>query len=123
MTIENGKKVWRNPAGELHRTDGPARETDSGSKEWWVEGQLHRVDGSAIEYFNGDKELWVNGQLHRTDGPAVETAYGTKEWWANGKQTSKQKISYLLSQQDLKIKVLSQVVNPFCEINVAKYAL
>jgi hypothetical protein len=33
-----GTKSWHNDAGP-HRTDGPAIEWDSGSKEWWLNGK------------------------------------------------------------------------------------
>ena len=32
---ENGDKTWKNPAGQYHRTDGPAIERADGTKEWW----------------------------------------------------------------------------------------
>jgi hypothetical protein len=83
---ENGNKIWRNSAGQLHRTDGPAVEYANGSKEWWFNGQLHRTDGPAVEYVNGSKEWCINGKLHRTDGPAVEYASGDKEWCINGQR-------------------------------------
>ena len=120
---ECGNRVWRNPAGQLHRTDGPAIEWANGGKDWWVNGKCHRTDGPAIEWSNGTKEWWLNGQLHRMDGPAIEAANGTKEWRVNDRRTSKQIISYLSSQLHLKVLLLSRVVNPFCEINVAKYVL
>ena len=63
---KNGDKTWRNSAGQLHRTDGPAIECADGYK-WW----------------------YLNGQRHRTDGPAIEEADGTKEWWFKGKQINK----------------------------------
>ena len=47
--------------------------TQSGSKEWWLNGKRHREDGPAVEYcINGSKEWWLNGKRHREDGPAVE---------------------------------------------------
>jgi hypothetical protein len=33
-----GTKSWHNDAGP-HRTDGPAIEWDSGSREWWLNGK------------------------------------------------------------------------------------
>ncbi len=112
MTVDdNGTRYWKNKKGELHRTDGPAREWNDGSKEWYLNGEfhrtdgpareyasgykswylngkLHRTDGPALEWNNGDKEWCLNGERHRTDGPAVENASGTKEWWIHGKYYS-----------------------------------
>jgi hypothetical protein len=31
---ENGDKIWRNSAGQYHRTDGPAVERADGTKAW-----------------------------------------------------------------------------------------
>ena len=167
MNIENGNKVWRNPAGQLHREDGPAIECSNGHKEWWVEGRFHRTDGPArewsrgqkewwlnntrhrtdgpaiewsknhkewyvngkrhrvngpaVEYENGDTEWWLNNTRHRTDGPAVETAYRHSEWWVNNLKISKQEISQQRSKVYLQTLLLSRVVNPFCEVNVANY--
>jgi hypothetical protein len=110
---DEGTKRWRDEEGQLHRTDGPAVEYVSGSKEWWVNGQLHRTDGPAIERANGDtswyihgkrhrtdgpaveyvsgsKYWYIRGQLHRTDGPAVEWADGDKEWWVDGKRLTEE---------------------------------
>ena len=63
---KNGDKTWKNPAGQYHRTDGPA-----------------------IEYADGTKCWFVNGQLHRTDGPAIEYADGTKYWYFKGRRITK----------------------------------
>ena len=35
----NGNKIWRNSAGQLHRTDGPAIERANGTKEWYIKGE------------------------------------------------------------------------------------
>lgn len=74
---------WRNSAGKWHRLDGPAREFNNGTKEWWVDGSLHREDGPAIDGPQG-KFWFVRGLYHRTDGPAIEWADGSKEWHVNG---------------------------------------
>jgi hypothetical protein len=167
MNIENGIRIWRNPVGQLHRTDGPAiewangskewyvngkihrddgptRELANGHKEWWANGQLHRTDGPAIEGYDGDKEWYVDGKLHRidgpaieesdgskewyvdgklhrTEGPAVETAYGDKLWYLRNKEVSKSEVETQLSRLQLKILMLSRAIDPFCEVNVAKY--
>ena len=88
---KNGDKTWKNPAGQYHRTDGPAVERANGTKEWWFNGQLHRTDGPAIEFASGTKKWYIHDQLHRTDGPAIEFANGSKYWYFKGKQISKKK--------------------------------
>jgi hypothetical protein len=62
MNIETGKRVWRNPAGQLHREDGPARELPNGTNIWYLNGERHRSNGPAIERFDGDKEWWLNNR-------------------------------------------------------------
>lgn len=54
---------WR-VEGVLHRTDGPARITDT-AKEWWVDGKLHRFDGPAVETTNGNIEWWLFGKEYK----------------------------------------------------------
>ena len=80
------KKEYTNDKGELHRTDGPAIEYPSGTKEWYLNGQLHRTDGPAVERANGTKEWYLNDQLHRVNGPAIERADGSKHWCLNGQR-------------------------------------
>ena len=83
---------------KLHRKDGPAIESASGSKEWWLNGKLHREDGPAIELADGTKEWWVNGKPHREDGPAVEYADGTKQWFLNGKEFTEEQFNQMKSK-------------------------
>jgi hypothetical protein len=71
---------YHNEFGELHRTDGPAIEYKSGTKQWYINGKLHRTDGPAIEYSNGDKSWYINGECHREDGPA-RIWVDTDEWF------------------------------------------
>jgi hypothetical protein len=122
-TDEYGNKFWSNSYGQRHRTDGPAVEWVNGGKYWYLNGQFHRTDGPAVEWVNGGKEWWVNGIRHRTDGPAVEWGNGDKYWWVNDKGVSKSKVEDLILQRDLGVIILSRVINPFCEVNVAKYVL
>lgn len=79
----NGVSWFKN--GLLHRDNGPAVITKSGTKEWYKRGKLHRTDGPAVE---DDKlknyEYWYEGKLHREDGPAVITKY-EKTWYRHGK--------------------------------------
>jgi hypothetical protein len=70
----------------FHRIDGPAVETISGSKEWYVNGISHREDGPAIEGRNGYKAWIINGVFHREDGPACQFSDGQKQYWLNGKR-------------------------------------
>jgi hypothetical protein len=120
---ECGNRVWRNPAYQLHRTDGPALETTHGSKYWYNYNKLHRLNGPAIELVRGSQLWWVHGQRHRTDGPAIETSCGIIEWWYKNYKVSKSEVVHQVCQLHLKTLLLSQTINPFCEINIAKYAL
>jgi hypothetical protein len=56
-----GTKIWRLPNGDYHREDGPALETKSGSKHWFLDDKRHREDGPAIEYGNGIKKWYLSG--------------------------------------------------------------
>lgn len=70
LTIDkHGTKRWKNKAGLLHRTDGPAMEFASGTKSWYINGRLHREDGPAIEWVNDEPEYWLDGvQVIKKDG-------------------------------------------------------
>lgn len=68
----------------LHREDGPAIESENGTKEWFLNGDRHREDGPAIEYANGGKEWWRNDRLERKVGPSIEYPNGFKAWYRNG---------------------------------------
>jgi len=81
-----GRREWR-LNGELHRTDGPAVEFESGSKFWYKNGQRHREDGPAIDLFDGSKDWFLNGKRHRVDGPA-SIHYNIEEYYLNGKELS-----------------------------------
>ena len=59
-------KEYKNDLGQLHRTDGPAVEYNSGSKEWYINGKLHREDGPAIEY-SVDIKLWYLNGINYTE--------------------------------------------------------
>ena len=41
--------TYRNPAGQLHRTNGPAVEYSDGGRTWYQNGILHRIEGPALE--------------------------------------------------------------------------
>ena len=145
MNYVNGERIWTNPAGKIHREDGPAIEYISGGKEWWLDGKrhrtdgpalvwaegtkqwffngkVHRVDGPAVEYSNGDKQWWRHDNIYRTDGPAIERGNGTFIWRLGNKKTKMQMMEYM-ADRELSILFLARAINPFCKINVAKYAL
>jgi hypothetical protein len=86
---KDGKRIWTNSKGELHRENGPAVEWVDGDKLWYINGKLHREDGPAIELADGTKYWYINGEQHREDGPAVEDADGNMCWFINDKQISK----------------------------------
>lgn len=83
---EDGRTVWHNAAGKLHRLDGPAMYIpDSFENRWYFEGQLHRDGGPAV-YLDEDArtpdsaaEWYQHGRRHRLDGPARMTAKYI--WW------------------------------------------
>ena len=79
-----GTKRWYSGNGKLHRLDGPAIESTTGHKEWFLNGTLHRPDGPAMEYCSSTKKWYQNGQLHRLDGPAIEYVDGDIRWYKNG---------------------------------------
>jgi hypothetical protein len=81
---------YHNEQGQCHRTDGPAREWKSGTKEWYINGQWHREDGPAIEFADGYKAWYLNGMRHREDGPAIERKDGFKLYFLNDKNYSEQ---------------------------------
>lgn len=86
----NGKTVWVNEKGELHREDGPAvvHTINHKREEWYLNNKLHRVDGPAvISYIDGKvaSQYWyLNGMRHRDDGPASIQSDGYMEWWCHG---------------------------------------
>ena len=55
---------YSNDKGLLHRLDGPAREWNDDTKEWWLNGLCHREDGPAIEYYDGSKSWYLNGEYY-----------------------------------------------------------
>ena len=65
MTIEDGRKIWRDNQGQRHRIDGPAIEHADGAKFWYQNGQHHRLNGPATEEADGTKEWWIEGQRVR----------------------------------------------------------
>jgi hypothetical protein len=92
---------YHNEQGQCHRTDGPAREWKSGTKEWFINGERHRIDGPARDFANGTKEWLINGKTHREDGPAIEWNDGAKSWYLNDKLYYKEE----WEQEVVKIKL------------------
>ena len=102
-TRGDGAVVYRNVAGDYHRTGGPAIVYPDGTVLWHRNGLLHRTDGPAILYPSGTEEWYQNGLRHRLNGPAVVLPNGREFWYIKGqKYTRKQyanKISTLFSDQ------------------------
>jgi len=93
VTDENGTtSYYLYPGGPLHRENGPAVESITGRREWWVKGKRHRIDGPALIRAVGSTEWWLHGKRHRVDGPAVEwnssDGNDLDEWWVNGVETT-----------------------------------
>ena len=64
VTVDENKTIrWYNDKEKLHRLDGPAIESVTGYKAWFVEGKYHRLDGPAVEWTDGHKEWYVDGKL------------------------------------------------------------
>jgi hypothetical protein len=80
------------------------------------------VDGPAVVSYNYTA-WWRHGRLHRTEGPATEWYDGERNWYIHDQKVSKPEVVHQVSQLQLKVILLSRVVDSFCEINVAKYAL
>ena len=102
--MSNKDIEYRNAAGILHRTDGPAIERVDGEKRWYIDDKLHRTDGPALELPNGTKYWFKEGKCHRTDGPAVEHADGAKSWYIDGIEYSlEQYIDLVLEEVQIDI--------------------
>jgi hypothetical protein len=58
----DGRIEWRDDAGRLRRTSGPARVSPSGREEWFRHGRLHREDGLALIHANGSVKYYLDGE-------------------------------------------------------------
>ena len=58
-----GTHRYYNPAGELHRDNGPAVVYPDGSKLWVIRNTLHREDGPAIERADGRHWWYLDGVM------------------------------------------------------------
>lgn len=123
LIIENGNRFWKNEAGQLHRTDGPAIEFANGNKEWYIDGICHREDGPAVEWADGSLFWYLHGNCHRKDGPAVEWAYCDREWWVYGIRFNRYDYLSHLVQHRLKLHLLTRVLPTGAEGLVDKYVM
>ena len=85
---DDGRILYRDERGRLHRENAPAVIWPDGTKMWFQFGKLHRVDGPAIEWAHGGREWRLNGKWHREKGPAFEWPDGRKSYWLNDKHIS-----------------------------------
>jgi hypothetical protein len=89
VEITDGKEIWKNQQGLLHREDGPAVVYSDGTREWYRNDQLHREDGPAVVFPDGRKYWYRNDRRHREDGPAIIYPNGRK-WYLHGEQLSEE---------------------------------
>jgi hypothetical protein len=97
------KKYFKN--GVLHREDGSAIISLSGTEEWYLNGLRHREDGPAIVWSHGSREWFLNGLRHREHGPAIINADGRKLWFLSNMLYSKEEWWETISDES-KIKAL-----------------
>lgn len=74
--------------GQRHRTDGPALRFADGAETWCQRGQWHREGGPAVMNADGSQMWYRHGEAHRDDGPAKTYPDGTQLWYRNGVQCS-----------------------------------
>ena len=61
---EHGTIRYTNENGDLHRLNGPAYESTSGYKAWYVNGRLHREDGPAKIWGDGHLQYYIDGMYY-----------------------------------------------------------
>jgi len=83
-TDEDGTILYRLPNGQFHREDGPAIETENGTKAWFINGRLHRENGPAMK--------WSDNSHAKKN-----------EWWLNGIEYSEQEHKYEMRSRKLKM--------------------
>ena len=59
-----GLTIYKNSAGQFHRTDGPAILYPSGTEEWYQNGLRHRLNGPAVVLPNGREFWYIKGQKY-----------------------------------------------------------
>ena len=76
-TTKLGAVIYRNAAGEYHRTAGPA-----------------------VVYCNGEQHWYQNGVPHREDGPAIERPDGSRVWYLNNVRLTEEEFISRISSGD-----------------------
>ena len=59
-----GLTIYKNPAGQFHRTNGPAILYPGGTEEWYQNGLRHRLNGPAVVLPNGTVFWYIKGQKY-----------------------------------------------------------
>ena len=68
------EKEYRHPeTGLLHRVDGPALITTTGTEIWIQNGMKHRTDGPAVIRTDGYQAWYQHDIRHNSHGPAIVT--------------------------------------------------
>lgn len=84
-------------------------ESNYGNKIWQENGILHREDGPAYITFSGTECWYLNGERHRVGGPAVTRPDGTMSWWVKGTR-AKSALEYQqltkLSNEEIMVLIL-----------------
>jgi hypothetical protein len=75
------------------------------------EGSYHREDGPALESLSGYKSWYLNGKRHRADGPAVEGGDGYKAWYLNGNEYTYDEWLEKVNHNDIITGILLGVAN------------
>jgi len=87
----DNRTEYFNEAGQLHREDGPAIESESFSA-YYQFGLRHRPENEGPAFqCEGLEEYWHFGKLHRTTGPAhycVDKDKEFKQYWIKGMEYS-----------------------------------
>ena len=55
---------YYNEEGLLHKTDGPAVDSESGYAAYYINGMLHNENGPAIIYADGNTKYYTYGNRH-----------------------------------------------------------
>ena len=95
IVYNDGTLMWFKN-GLMHRVNGPAFISLTGTEYWYQNGEYHRDnDLPAITWANGTRMWYQRGKLHRNDsggsgsgrndGPAIIDHNGTKYWYLNDK--------------------------------------
>lgn len=75
----------RDKDGCLHSFNDEPAKVYYDIKEWYCRGRLHRDNDKPARITEGGKmEYWVNGKRHRDLGPAIVRSNGFDSWYKNG---------------------------------------